>query len=406
MSLRQQFPQQQRTDSEPEAPRSALRAVGDTHRRPAIGIIHRRVWFLLGIVVFCIMILVALTRVSLIGSGQAPVRQFVSLSKLAKGGIFREYPLPESDSEVMRPAIDEQGRVWFGAMGQNALGVFDPRTLRFQYLTPPHGHHGIMGVQVATDDTIWFAEQYANYLGHYFPATGHYQLYPLPKITVPDPVHAGQIVSLPSAPNELALDMHGDVWFTEFNADSLGRLDPHSGHIRYYPLSTKTSVQTLYPYGITIDPQGFIWFTESGTNQLGRLDPRTGRTVLFSAPDPQDRLMEIASDRDGTIWVTSFTSGLLFRFKPETGTFTSYKAPLSGSKGSALYGLLVTRSGAIWVTILAENVIAHLDVRANHFIYYHIPAPGRLPLGLVMDANQNLWFTSEDTIGMLHPERV
>jgi len=232
---------------------------------------------------------------------------------------------------------------------------------------------------------------------------GHFQLYPLPRLTIPDPAHAGQMLSLPSAPNELALDAHGDVWFTEFYADSLGRLDPRSGHMRHYPLSAKTSVQILYPYGVTIDPQGMVWFTESGTNQLGRLDPTTGKVQLFAVPDPHALLMEIASDGQGTIWVTSFIPGLLFRFRPGTGTFTPYTAPFSGSQRSALYGLLVTPSGDVWVTILAENVIARLDIAAHRFIYYRIPTPGTLPLGLATDGNQNLWFTGVDKIGMLRP---
>jgi streptogramin lyase len=303
----------------------------------------------------------------------------------------------------MRPAIDHQGRVWFGAMGQDALVVFDPRTQTFRYLIPPHGHHGIMGVQVAPDDTIWFAEQVANYLGHYIPATGKYQLYPLPRLTIPDPAHAGQTLSLPSAPNELALDAHGAVWFTDFNDDSLGRLDPHTGLLHYYPLSTQTSVQTLYPYGVTVDSQGMVWFTESGTNQFGRLDPTTGRVQLFAVPDPHALLMEIANDGQGTIWVTSFTPGLLFRFRPGTRTYTTYTTPFTGDQQSALYGLLVTSSGEVWVTMLAENVIARLDAAASRFVYYRIPTSDTLPLGLAMDENQRLWFTGVDKIGVLHP---
>ena len=405
MSKRQQFLQPQLTGNEAESAKRAPRVVSDIHRRPAQWVIHRKLWFLLGIVLLCVITLFALSRASFVGPGQIPVRQSRPIAALTATGTFREYPLPQPDGEPMRPAIDHQGRIWFGAMGQNALDVFDPRTLTYQNLTPPQGHHGIMGVQVAPDDTIWFAEQFANYLGHYFPATGRYQLYPLPRLMIPDPGHAGQMLSLPSAPNELALDALGNVWFTEYNADSLGWLDPRSGHLRHYPLSATTSVQTLYPYGVTIDPQGMVWFTESGTNRLGHLDPKTGALHLFAVPDSHAGLMEIASDGEDAIWVTSFTPGILLRFKPDTETFTTYMAPFSGSERSALYGLLVTGSGEVWVTILAENVIARLDVTSGRFIYYHIPAPGRLPLGLVMDVNQNLWFTGIDKIGMLRPER-
>jgi len=211
-----------------------------------------------------------------------------------------------------------------------------------------------MGIQVAPDDTIWFAEQFANYLGHYFPATGRYQLYPLPWLSIPDSAHPGQVRRLSSAPNELALDA-----------------------------------------------QGQVWFTESGTNRLGRLDPATGAMHLFAAPDPHALLMEIASDAQGSIWVTSFTPGLLFRLQPGTGTFTSYVTSVQGSGRSALYGLLVTPAGEVWVTMLAENALARLDVAAQHFLTYPLPRPNSQPLGLVMDASHTLWFTGVDAVGML-----
>src|SRR6476620_7013356 len=84
-------------------------------------------------------------------------------------GTFQEYPLPQPNSGLMRPAIDQQGRLWFGEMGHNFLTSFDPQTHIFQQITPPYGKAGIMGVTVAPDDTIWVAEQYANYIGHYNP---------------------------------------------------------------------------------------------------------------------------------------------------------------------------------------------------------------------------------------------
>ncbi len=278
----------------------------------------------------------------------------------------------------MRPAIDHAGRLWFGEMGHNYLAVFDPRSQAFRQMTPPHGHSGIMGVLVAPDDTIWFAEQYANYIGHYFPNTGRYETYPLPTLRVPDPSNTGQAFTLPSAPNDVALDAHGDVWFTELNADSLGQLDPHTGIIQQYPLSAKRSVQTLDPYGVTVDPQGMVWFTESSTNHIGRLDPTTGKVSLFTMPGRDTPLMEIASDAHGTIWATSFAAGLLLRFNPRTRTFTTYYAPTSGNGTGGLYGLAVTGSGEVWVTVSAENMIARLDVAGDHFVYYALPMVNRL----------------------------
>jgi virginiamycin B lyase len=339
------------------------------------------------------------TDVSATSSQSSPIPGIVGT------GTFREYPLPQNDSGMMRPAIDHEGRIWFGEMGHNYLAVFDPRTQVFRQMTPPHGQNGIMGLVVAPDDTIWFAEQYANYIGHYNPVTGKYQVYGLPWLTVPDPSDASKKLTLPSAPNDIALDAHGNVWLTELNADSLGMLDPHAGVIRQFAISSDRSVQKLNPYGITVDPQGMVWFTEASSNHVGRLDPGTGKYSFFTMAGPAYPLMEISSDAQGTIWITSFSGGLLVRLNPQTKIFASYYTPHSGNGAGGIYGLMIAPDGGVWVTISAENMIARLDVSANHFILYRIPTSGSLPLGVVMGADHTLWFTEsgKDKIGMLKP---
>src|SRR6266702_3482640 len=323
---------------------------------------RRDAWFLLGVLLLGVVTLITLAHGGASSAGQAHGTQSVAspvagsltqpptTSAITSPGHFREYPLPQSDSQVMRLAIDHEGRVWFGEMGRNYLAVFDPRTRTFEQMTPPHGRYGMMGMQVAPDNTIWFAEQYANYIGHYFPATGRFQLYPLPRLTIPDPSHAGKTLSLPSAPNDLALDAHGMVWFTELSINHVGRLDPATGRIRYFPV-----------------------------------------------PGPKVSLMEIASDAHGTIWVTAFSSGLLLRLDPRTGRTAPYYASLTGKDPGGLYGLVVAPSGDVWVTILAENVIARLDVAAKRFIYYRIPASGSEPLAMVLGTDHALWFIEIDT---------
>src|SRR5438105_5887145 len=310
----------------------------------------------------CLLLLLALFLAACGGTNSLPTatspgdtpavnKEPTAFSATTVVGIVHEYPLPHAHNGLMRPAVDHEGRIWFGEMGRNYLAYFDPRTRTFQQMTPPRGHDGIMGVQVAPDDSIWFAEQYANYIGHYFPTTGQYQVYSLPTLTTPDPTDTTKTLTLPGAPNDIALDAHGNVWFTELNADSVGKLNPHTGIIQQYPLSNKKSVQTLDPYGITVDPHGIVWFTESTTDHVGRLDPGTGQIQFFTMPGPPAQLMEIASDRHGTIWITSFNAGLLLSFNPHTRTFTPYYAPFTTNGAGGLYGLTISPGGEIWVII-------------------------------------------------------
>ncbi len=320
-------------------------------------------------------------------------------------GIFQEYPLPQLDSGMMRPAIDHEGRIWFGEMNNNFLAYFDLRTHTFKQMIPPQGKFGIMGIQVASDDTIWFAEQYANYIGHYFPVTGQYHLYPLPTITVPDPNHVGHTMSLPSAPNDLTIDAHGTVWFTEINADSIGQLDPRTGLIQQIPLDAQKTAQTLDPYGITSDPQGRVWVTEATSDHILCFDPKTGKIHTFTPQISTNQLMEIASDAHGIIWATGFNDGLLLSLDPVTSIFTPYYVPHTSNQAGGLYGLFISKTGEIWITVSAGNMIARLDTTAKHFVLYPIPTSASLPLGLVVSSNHTIWFTEagSNKVGMLKP---
>jgi len=89
---------------------------------------------------------------------------------------------------------------------------------------------------------------------------------------------------------------------------------------------------------------------------------------------------------------------------PRSGAVTSYYASLTGVDPGGLYGLAVTLSGDVWVTILAENALARLDAATHRFVYYRVPTENSGPLALVsVSVNQILWFTETDKIGMLRP---
>jgi virginiamycin B lyase len=342
------------------------------------------------------------------GSAYTPssdVSRTINISAQVVTGKFQEYPLPQHNSGLMRPVLDAQGRVWFGEMSRNYLGSLDPQTGKFWQETPPNGKSGIMGMVVAPDNTLWFAEQYANYIGHYIPQTGQYQTYQLPTIAQPNPSDTTKNESLPSAPNDIALDKHGYLWFTELNTNAIASLNTADGSIRQYPLPTDQSIQSLNPYGITVDPQGTVWFTGAGTHQLGQLNPLNGQVNYFTPPpDITSSLMEVISDTHGQIWATTFTSGQLLSFNPTNQHFTIYSVPtINGTDPGALYGLALASNGDIWLAVTAENILARFDIKAQHFIYYPIPTQGSLPIGLVEGKNQQIWFTesSVDKIGML-----
>jgi streptogramin lyase len=56
------------------------------------------------------------------------------------------------------------------------------------------------------------------------------------------------------------------------------------------------------------------------------------------------------------------------KFTPSSGTLTAYLAPFRGKASCVYYGRFVTQAGEVWVTILAENGLVRLDVKAMNAI--------------------------------------
>jgi streptogramin lyase len=320
-------------------------------------------------------------------------------------GKFQEYALPQDKSGLMRPMVDKQDRLWFGEMNRNYLGSFDAKTGKFWQGTPPNGKSGIMGIVADPDGTIWFAEQYANYIGHYFPQTGQYTTYPLPMVTAPDASNPGKTLTLPGAPNDLVLDAHGVLWFTELNAGAIGSLNTANGALKQFPLADANSAHTLDPYGLTVDAQGQVWFSETSSTRLGQLNPLTGNVRYFSPSGIASPLMELVSDPQGNIWATNFGDGQLLEFHPKEASFTIYHVPTMNGSAGGIYGLLVAKNGDIWVAVTSENLLARLEVKRQRFFSYPIPTPNSQPIGLVEGTNGAIWFTESGSnkIGMLQP---
>src|SRR5438094_930143 len=67
-------------------------------------------------------------------------------------------------------------------------------------------------------------------------------------------------------PSNIAPGSDGNLWFTEYNGNKIGRITT-SGAISEFPIPT---VDTD-PAGITTGPDKAMWFTEASGNKIGRI---------------------------------------------------------------------------------------------------------------------------------------
>jgi streptogramin lyase len=179
-----------------------------------------------------------------------------------------------------------------------------------------------------SDGNFWFTESHVNP-----PQTDNH--------------HVGRIT--PSG----AIAADGTVWFSEFGADQLGRLNPATGAIR----ETAVGPGPNGPRGIAVATDGKVWFTRRFDNNVGFFDPATNAVTTFTLAagrGPED----IAAAPDGSVWFAQSVSGNIARIT-SAGVITESKAV----KGSEPFGVTVAPNGDPWFTMLSADKIGALLLR-------------------------------------------
>ena len=180
-------------------------------------------------------------------------------------------------------------------------------------------------ITAGADGNLWFTDYIANEIGRMTPA-GVVSRYPIPTFF--------------SLPSSITTGPDGNAWFAEVNGNKIGRITP-AGVITEFVVPTPGA--GLYG-GITAAADGNIWFAEGNTGNLGRITP-DGVVTEF----PGIGGYEIASGPDGNLWTVNPFSTAIGRVTT-SGTPTFFFAPVSGGTGGAITG---GPDGNVWFTYIA-----------------------------------------------------
>lgn len=218
---------------------------------------------------------------------------------------FKEWSVPTTDSSPWGLCIDPKDRIWFTEAKGNNLGMFDPQSEKFQEYR--------LGTKEASPQKcvydggrIWFAEM----LGNNIAAFDVTQLF-LIEFPVPTPN---------SWPRSIATDGSGNIWYTELQANKIGRFSRHGQEDWAMP------TEDSWPMSLTIDKQDRIWVTEYDANKIASVVPPTYFVELSAEPKTGITVDDKLYD----------SSALPLVFEWETGSkhSVSLKTPLDVDRGT------------------------------------------------------------------------
>ena len=241
------------------------------------------------------------------------------------------------------PAPD--GKVWYTAQHQGALGILDPKTRKVEQVplgagASPHG------VIVGPDRAAWITESGLNAIVRVDPATKAVKLFPLPR-------------DFPNANlNTATFDRKGILWFTGQNG-VYGRVDPATGKVDAWKAPKGRG-----PYGIATTPSGDVWYASLAGDHIVKIDTVSGDALMIAPPKTNVGPRRIWSDSKGLLWVSFWHTGEVGRYDPAGKSWKVWALPKSGA---GCYAVFVDDRDKVWLTDFVANAIVRFDPATEKF---------------------------------------
>jgi virginiamycin B lyase len=271
------------------------------------------------------------------------------------------------------PAPD--GKVWYTAQRQGALGILDPATgdVRQVSLGKASSPHGVIQ---GPDGAAWITDSGMNAIVRFDPATEEVKSWALPE-------SAGS-----ANLNTAAFDKSGILWFTGQNG-IYGRLDPKTGAMKVFK-----APEGRGPYGIAATPDGQVYYVSLAGSYMARIESATGEAEVIEPPTPNQGARRVWSDSKGNLWISEWNSGQLSRYSPASGEWKSWKLPGERPRAYAVY---VDERDIVWVSDFGANAVLSFDPAKEEFTASHAGSDSGANVRQILGRAGEVWLPESGT---------
>jgi streptogramin lyase len=216
-------------------------------------------------------------------------------------------------------------------------------------------------------------------------------------------------------PHDVILDRDGMVWYSDFGAMFLGKMDPKTGKVTEYPIPVIKEGFPLGTLDLEADRDGNLWVGLMYQGGVAKVDRKTGQVQTWSVPKEwqtdatqQSFASPTSSHVDGKVWVKNSDRAQIFRLTPATsawenfGTFTDPQT----KKNIGSYGINADHNNNLYMLDFNGESIGILDGATKKLDVIRTSIANSRPRRGSVDAQNRLWFAEYDgdAIGMLDPK--
>jgi virginiamycin B lyase len=143
---------------------------------------------------------------------------------------------------------------------------------------------------------------------------------------------------------------HGTIWFTEYNKESIGRINIDGSGYQDYRIHTPDGLMGGLE-SIAQGSDGNLYFNEWLGRRIGMITP-DGDVAQYDLPAGLEQPHEVTLGADGNIWFSAFHVGSI----SPAAHVTSYPGPRPG------FNLGAVADGSIWFSPdRGMGALAHLS---------------------------------------------
>ncbi len=206
-----------------------------------------------------------------------------------------------------------------------------------------------------------------------------------------------------ASPHDEVFDAEGNVWYSDFNSQFLGKLDPKTGKVVEYSVPQSRFGQIAQGgLQIDIDREGRIYYGNMSQMQIVRLDPTTGKMETFKPPIPDSKLgdghLTMIDPRfqqvDGKLWVNiafeTGEAGGTWQVDLGTNTWTRVTYP-PGSPPARAYDVVADSNNDVYGMHMNNNKIWKTDAKTLKTVWYDLPTKGAGCRRGHIDSRDRLW---------------
>ena len=300
----------------------------------------------------------------LVAAAAAPMR--------GAGPVLHSYPIASPGSRPVGVGSGYDG-LWFAENAANRVARIDNRGVVSEIAlpNPGSGPYAVTSTSFGIDgNTFAFTELDGNRIG-IVDAGGSLTEYEIP--------------SRRSGPRGIASE-YDFVWFTEFEASQIGRLDTRTGEIVEFPLPWPPRG----PYGIATG-WGGLWFTEFHGNRIGFITNQDGGVAEYRLGTPDSGPTAICADGEGGAWFVESEANRIARITA-MGTISEFDVP---TPDAGVEAVAAGWGGQAWFTERRAGKIGH--IASDGTVREYALPPGSEPVGLAIGADRSVWYTDAAT---------